>query len=124
MKEFKKYFKLKASPADVYNALVNPVMLEIWTGEPAVMSTEPGSQFSIWDGAISGENVEFEQDKKIVQKWYFGEDEDSVVTIKLHPDKHGTSMEVHQTNIPDEAFDNMKSGWEEDYYGSLAELFT
>ncbi len=32
-------------------------------------------------------------------------------------------MEVHQTNIPDGAFDNMKSGWEEDYYGSLAELF-
>ncbi|GET31962.1 hypothetical protein PbJCM13498_08250 [Prolixibacter bellariivorans] len=123
MKEFKKYFKLKASPADVYNALVNPVMLEIWTGEPAVMSTEPGSRFSLWDGAISGENVEFEQDTRIVQKWYFGEDEDSVVTIKLHPDKGGTSMEVHQTNIPDGAFDNMKSGWEEDYYGSLAELF-
>lgn len=124
MKELKKYFKLKASPADVYNALVNPVMLEIWTGEPAIMSTEPGSQFSLWDGAISGENVEFEENKRIVQKWHFGEEEDSVVTIKLHPDKAGTSLEIHQTNIPDEAFENMKSGWEEDYIGSLAELFT
>ena len=124
MKELKKYFKLKASPADVYNALVNPVMLEIWTGEPAIMSTEPGSQFSLWDGAISGENVEFEENKRIVQKWHFGEEEDSVVTIKLHQDKVGTSMEIHQTNIPDEAFENMKSGWEEDYIGSLAELFT
>ena len=124
MKELKKYFKLKASPADVYNALVNPVMLEIWTGEPAIMSTEPGSQFSLWDGAISGENVEFEENKRIVQKWHFGEEEDSVVTIKLHPDKAGTSLEIHQTNIPDEAFENMKSGWEEDYIGSLAELFS
>ena len=124
MKELKKYFKLKASPADVYNALVNPVMLEIWTGEPAIMSTEPGSQFSLWDGAISGENVEFEENKRIVQKWHFGEEEDSVVTIKLHPDKAGTNLEIHQTNIPDEAFENMKSGWEEDYIGSLAELFS
>ena len=50
MREFKKYFKLEASPADLYNALTNPTMIEIWTGEPAIMSAEPGSEFSLWDG--------------------------------------------------------------------------
>ena len=67
MKEFKKYFKLDASPADLYNALTNPVMIEIWSGEPAVMSTEPGSEFSLWDGEIVGRNIEFIPDQKIVQ---------------------------------------------------------
>jgi activator of HSP90 ATPase len=123
MREFKKYFKLEASPADLYNALTNPTMIEIWTGEPAIMSAEPGSEFSLWDGEISGRNIEFVADRKIVQQWYFGEESDSVVTIKLHPDKAGTNVEVHQTNIPDEAYENIAEGWESDYFGSLSELF-
>lgn len=123
MKEFKKYFKLNASPADLYNALTNPLMIEIWTGEPAIMSTEPGSEFSLWDGEIVGRNIEFIPDQKIVQHWFFGENSDSVVTIKLHPDKNGTNVEVHQTNIPDDAYDNITEGWESDYFGGLSELF-
>ena len=113
MKNYKKYFKLAAMPSDVYNALTNKAMIEIWTGEDAEMSTQPGTEFSLWDGSICGLNLEFEQDKKIVQEWYFGEeDEDkkSIVTIKLHPDKKGTIMEVVQTNIPDDAYENISEG--------------
>lgn len=123
MKDFKRYFKLNASPADIFNALTNPTMIEIWTGEAAVMSTEPGSDFSLWDGEIVGRNLEFVPDHKIVQCWYFGEESDSIVTIKLHPDKQGTNVEVHQTNIPDDAYENISEGWESDYFGSLQELF-
>ena len=43
MKEFKKRYTLNATPQVVYNAMTNPLMIEIWTGEPVVMSTEPGS---------------------------------------------------------------------------------
>ena len=123
MRDFKKYFKLEASPADLYNALTNPTMIKIWTGETAVMSTEPGSEFSLWDGEIVGRNIGFVQDEKIVQSWFFGEDSDSIVTIKLHPDKQGTNVEVHQTNIPDEAYENIAEGWESDYIGGIKELF-
>ncbi|HEY5393150.1 MAG TPA: hypothetical protein VIJ57_13590 [Hanamia sp.] len=31
------------------------------------MSTEPVSIFSLWDESITGKNLEFEKDKKIVQ---------------------------------------------------------
>jgi activator of HSP90 ATPase len=123
MKEFKKYYKLNASPSDIYNALTNPVMIEIWTGEHAEMKTEPGSEFSLWDGSIVGKNILFEKDKEIIQHWFFGEDIESVVTIRLHPHKEGTNLEVHQTNIPDEAYENIVEGWEEDYIGNLKELF-
>jgi activator of HSP90 ATPase len=123
MKEFKKRYTLNATPSDIYNAMTNPVMIEIWTGEPAVMSTEPGSVFEIWDGAITGQNLEFVQDKLIVQRWFFGEEEDSVVTIKLHPDRKGTLAELHQTNIPDDAFDNMVEGWDQEYFGNLRQLY-
>ncbi len=124
MKNIKRYYILNAHPKDVYNALTNKSMIEIWTGEPAEMETVPGSNFSLWDGSISGVNLEFEENKKIVQKWFFeGESEESVVTIKLHPHKKGTSLELLHTNIPDGAFDNISEGWDEDYFGALNELF-
>jgi activator of HSP90 ATPase len=124
MKEFKKYILLHASPEDVYNALVNPVMVELWTGETAVMSEVPGSDFSLWDGSITGKNIEFVQNSKIVQEWDFGEQvEPSVVTLKLHPSGNNTSLEIRQTNIPDESFENIRDGWIEDYIGGLEQLF-
>ena len=123
MKEYKKRYTLSATPSDVYNAMTNPVMIEIWTGEPAVMSTEPGSEFEIWDGAITGQNLEFIQDKLIVQRWFFGEEEDSIVTIKLHPDRKGTLVELFQTNIPEDAYDNMVEGWDQEYFGNLRQLY-
>ncbi len=124
MKNLKRYYTLNATPKDVYNALTNKTMLEIWTGESVEMDPLPNTEFSLWGGSISGLNIEFEENRKIVQKWYFGEDEeDSVVTLILHPHKKGTSVELNHTNIPEEAFENIAEGWDEDYFGALAELF-
>jgi activator of HSP90 ATPase len=124
MKDFKKYFIVPATPQDVYLALTNPLTIQLWSGEEAVMSTEPGSEFSLWDGSIVGINIEFEQDKKIVQQWHFGDQvEPSIVTIKLHEDKQGTSVELRHTNIPDEAFDDIVEGWVSSYFGSIQEFY-
>jgi activator of HSP90 ATPase len=124
MKNIKRYYTLKAEPKDVYNALTNKKMLEIWTGENAEMEAVPESEFSLWGGSISGVNIEFEENRKIVQEWFFGDNEEkSRVTIKLHPHKKGTSVELLHTNIPDEAFENISEGWDEDYFGALNELF-
>ena len=124
MKDFKKYYVIPATPAEVYMALTNPITMELWTGEEAEMSTEPGSEFSMWEGSIVGKNLEFEQDKKIVQQWYFdGQSKESIVTIKLHPDKAGTSAELRHTNIPDADYDDMVDGWNNNYFGALADFY-
>ena len=123
MPDFKKYFKIKASASDVYNAIVNPNMIELWTGEDATMDDKPGTEFSLYDGFIVGKNIEMEKDKKIVQQWYFGEQEaPSIVTIILHPDKKETSIELRHTNIPEDSFENITDGWEEAYFGPISEL--
>jgi uncharacterized protein YndB with AHSA1/START domain len=125
LKDFKKYYLLPATPEEVYTALTNPLTIELWTGEPAEMSTEPGSEFSMWDGSIVGKNLEFETDKKIVQQWYFdGQDAESIVTIKLFPDKKGTSVDLRHTNIPDADYNDFVEGWDESYFGALAEFFS
>ena len=124
MKDLKAYFIITASPSDIYAALTNPVTLSLWTGEEAEMSTVPGTEFSLWNGSIVGKNLEFEKDKKIVQQWYFGErEEPSIVTIKLHPHKQGTSVELRHTNIPDSDFEDIVEGWNENYFGELSAFY-
>jgi activator of HSP90 ATPase len=124
VKDFKKYYSIPATPDEIYLALTNPVTIELWTGEVAEMSTEPGSEFSMWEGSIVGKNLEFEPGKKIIQQWYFdGQPEQSIVTIKLHPDKSGTSVELRHTNIPDAEYDEFAEGWDSAYFGPLAEFF-
>ena len=124
MKDFKKYYIIPASPGDVYRALTLEITLELWTGSPASMQAVEGTEFELWDGSICGKNLEFEQDKKIVQQWYFGEQEEpSIVTIKLHPHKKGSSVELTHTNIPDEVYEEFVSGWDEDYFGALEDFY-
>ena len=124
MKDFKKYYIIPASPDEVYAALTKPLTIQLWSGETAVMSTEPGSEFELFEGSIVGKNLEFEEDKKLVQQWYFGEQEEpSIVTIKLHLHKYGTSAELRHTNIPDQDFDDITEGWDEAYFGSLIEFY-
>ena len=124
MKDYKKYYLIPATPEDVYLALTNPLTLQLWTGESADMSAEPGSEFSLWSGSISGKNLEFEPNKKIVQEWYFGDQSDpSVVTIKLHPHDQGTSVELRHTNIPDKDYDDIVEGWNASYFGALGDFY-
>ncbi|MBL7811799.1 MAG: SRPBCC domain-containing protein [Bacteroidetes bacterium] len=124
MKDFKKYCFLPASPEEVYLALTNPLSIQLWSGDKAEMNTEPGSEFSLWDGAICGKNLAFEYGKKIEQQWYFGEQEEpSLVTIKLHEAKGGTSMEVRHIHIPDEDYENITEGWVHAYMAGLEDFF-
>lgn len=123
MKELKKYFLLPVDPEMVYAALTREATIQLWTGAHAEMSGEVGSEFSMWDDDIVGKILELEPGKKIVQEWYFGEEEDSIVTITLHPHKKGTSIEIRQTGIPEEHFENIEEGWDEVYMASLIDFF-
>ena len=88
------------------------------------MSTVPGSEFTLWDGSIAGKNIAFEEGKKIVQQWYFGDQkEESIVTILLHAKGAGTSVELVHTNIPDDEYEDFAEGWNSSYFGTLREFY-
>lgn len=124
MKTFKKSFRINAEPSDIYSALTNPFTIELWSGYPAVMSTEPGSEFSLWEGDITGRNLEFMQDKKVVQQWYFGDQtEKSIVTFDIRPDGENSIVTIEQTNIPDDDFAEISEGWREYYVGAIINFF-
>ncbi len=128
MKNIKKHYHIKATAEDIFTALTNPLTIEIWSGALAVMEPVAGAEFSLWDGDITGINIEIETGKKIVQEWYFEDEEGlspedkSIVTIKLHNEGNSTDVELLHINIPDEAFDNIVDGWDRYYFKPLKEL--
>jgi activator of HSP90 ATPase len=124
MKTYHKYYKIKGSPEEVYNALVKPFAISLWTGAKTQMEEKAGTEFSLFDGDITGMNLEFVPNQKIVQEWYFGEQEEkSIVTLLFREDKIHTQVELTHTNIPDESFEDMKNGWDNYYFGGLKEFF-
>ncbi len=124
MKTFKKYFKINAEPSDIYSAITNPFTIELWSGYPAIMNTEPESEFSLWEGDITGKNLEFVQDKKVMQEWYFGDQQEkSIVTITISPDRENSLVTVEQSNIPDDEFTDIAEGWREYYIGAIINFF-
>jgi uncharacterized protein YndB with AHSA1/START domain len=124
MKDFKAYFIIPAEPEMVFKALTTETTLRLWTGDEAEMKPEVGTEFSLWSGDITGKNLRFEEGKLIEQQWYFGEQEEpSIVTIKLHEHKQGTSMEVRQSNIPDEDFEDLTDGWKNTYAAYLIDFY-
>ncbi|MEZ5010495.1 MAG: SRPBCC domain-containing protein [Bacteroidales bacterium] len=124
MKTFKKSFQINADTEDVYAALTNPKTIELWSGYPAVMDTTPGSEFSMWEGDITGRIMEAIENKRIVQEWYFGElDVPSVAMIILVRDFGNTLVTVEHTNIPDSDFENISEGWREYIMGAIQRFF-
>ena len=124
MPDFKKYYIIPAAPEELYIALTNPATIQLWSENEAEMSTVPGSEFSLFEGNIVGKNLEFVENKKLVQEWYFGDQaQASIVTIILHPHKSGTSVELRHTNIPEADLEDIKEGWDELYFGALEEFY-
>lgn len=120
-KDFKTRLKLDAPAEDVYAALTNPFALELWTGSKAIMSTEINTEFELWDGDICGRNLEFEDNRCIVQEWYFGGAEPkSIVTYRISArSAEKSTLEVTHTNIPDDDYDDMVAGWQESFLEPL-----
>lgn len=126
MKDFKYSLTIKeASTEDVYNALTNPFAIELWSGYPAVLELKKGSEFSMWEGDITGRILDFINKEKLVQEWFFGDNSDpSVATINIYPKKtNKTYIVLNHTNIPDDDYENIVEGWTDFYLGAIRKFF-
>jgi uncharacterized protein YndB with AHSA1/START domain len=124
MKTIRQKHHIPALPEEVFIALTNPFTIELWTGYPAEMSIVPGSEFSLFEGDIVGKNLQFKASELIKQQWYFeGEEKDSIVTLRLKPEKKNTIVELIHENVPDAVYEEMVSGWKKLYFGSLKRFF-
>ncbi len=121
--DFEYKLVIAADPEEVFAALTNPFQIEIWSGYPADMKAEAGYVFSLWEGDITGVNLEVVPNRCLVQEWFFGErDEQSLVEIKLKKENGKTVLDLKHTHIPAEVYEEITEGWREYYLGSMKEM--
>ena len=115
-----------ASPAEIYEAWLSSEGHTEMTGGEATCDDEVGSEFTAWDGYITGKNVSFEPNQLIVQKWRTSEfpegDEDSDLIVRIEPHEEGSKVTIVHMNIP-EGQTQYKQGWVEHYFEPMKSYF-
>lgn len=122
--DFEYELKIAADPEEVFNALTNAFQIELWSGYPADMKPEVGYVFSLWEGDICGVNLEVKANHRLVQEWFFGENESpSIVQIELKNAGNGaTRIQLRHSHIPAEVYEEITEGWKKYYWGSIKDL--
>lgn len=121
LKTFVKNYETTVPKSRVWQALVDPALIEQWGGGPdAVMSEKVGASFKLWDGSIWGKNIEVQPEKKLVQEWYGGEwAKPSIVTFELSEVEGKTLVKLTHQDVPDNEADSFDGGWDDFYMGPL-----
>ncbi len=123
MKSIKQTYKINAPVDKVWNALVNPSVIEKWGGGPVEMNDQEGSEFKLWGGDIYGKNIKVIKNKMLVQEWIEGDwDKPSIVTFNLSDSDGKTTVELIHTDIPDNQAKDIEEGWKDYYMIPLKEL--
>lgn len=121
--DFQYQLEIIADPEEVFAALTNPFQIELWSGYPADMKPEAGYVFSLWEGDITGVNLEVVPNKRLVQEWFFGEQDDqSIVRITLKKAGGRTLLDLNHTHIPEDVYEEITEGWRDYYLGSVKSM--
>lgn len=121
--DFSYELEIAAEAEDVFAALTNPFQIGLWSGYPADMKAENGYVFSLWEGDITGVNIEVVPNRLLRQEWFFGEREErSVVTLELRRKEGKTRVLLHHARIPEEVYDEITGGWKEYYLGAIKDM--
>ena len=107
-------------PQVLYETLLDTNRIKGCTASDASMSREVGGKFSMFSGAVDGENVELRPfseaagDALIKWKWRFSTWQPghySEVTITLTDKAGSTKLELLQTGVPEEEREHTEKGW-------------
>ena len=120
--KFKVTVKLNCKAKDVFKGwLDNKLHAKFTGGAKAKIDPNEGGSFDVYDGYISGKNVEIFPYKKIIQTWRTTEfdvkDQDSMLELLFTQKEDYTLMSLSHTNIPEGDGERYKKGWK-DYYFS------
>ncbi len=120
MQPFNKNYEVKASQADVFDAISNAKTIEKWSGAPATMDGKAGSEYSIFGGQITGVIEESVPNEKLVITWV----QDTKVTITLTTNGDTTTANVLHEGLTEENRPMFSQGWDDYYFGPLQKMFT
>lgn len=124
MKTIKQSYLIKASLQNVWQALIDPAIIDKWGGGPAQMDDKVGTKFTLWGGDIHGKNIKVVKNKELVQDWFGGDwEKPSKVTFTLVEKGNKTEVNLLHEDVPGKEAKNIEEGWKIYYLGPLKELF-
>jgi activator of HSP90 ATPase len=115
----------RASPHDVYEALMDSRKHSKFTGAKARISRKVGGRFTAYDGYIEGIHLDLKPNRMIVQSWR-GSDwpkgHNSKATFSLTRVKGGTRLTFTQTGGPEKEYADIRQGWRDYYWKPMKEM--
>lgn len=124
MPTIQKTYEMNASPEEVFNALVEPELIQIWSGDESQMSSKVGGTFSLWGGQMYGVNLEVVKNKRLVQEWSYDQWADaSKVTFTIKAKGKKTIVELVHEDVPEKSVNSISDGWDTYYLGAMQEMF-
>lgn len=125
IKTIRQSVTIKATPHEVYEALMDSRKHSKFTEAKASISRKMGGKFKAYGDYISGVNLELVPDKKIVQSWR-GSDwpkgHYSKVTFSLKRVKGGTRLTFRQSGLPEKYYKDISQGWRDYYWKPMKEM--
>ncbi len=119
---------IPAAPQAIYDAWLDSAGHAAMTGGQKAQATPiPGGRFTVWDGYITGANLELEPGRRIVQSWrttkFTPDDPDSRIEVLLEPAPGGTRITVAHSNVPDGHTNYRDGGWQRSYFDPMKRYF-
>jgi activator of HSP90 ATPase len=112
---------IAASPDAIYTILTHAADFSAMTGGMAAsIAPEAGGAFSLFDGYISGRNIELIPGKRLVQAWRaanWPEGQYSIIRFELTPNGAGATLVFDQIGHPDA--EHLTSGWSDRYWAPM-----
>jgi activator of HSP90 ATPase len=123
-KSIKQSATFNASPATIYDLIMDEKKHAAFTGSRATVSTKLKGKFSVFDGYCQGYNIELVKGKKIVQAWHFAEngwpdDHYSICNFELEQVGKKTRLRFLQTEVPENNVKSLKDGWKQFYWDAI-----
>jgi uncharacterized protein YndB with AHSA1/START domain len=117
-----------ASAQQVYEAWLDSRKHADFTGDQADIQPGVGGSFTIGGGYITGQNLELEPYKRIVQSWRTTEfpdsSPDSLLEVILEETPDGCVLSLNQKKLPEDQVESYKDGWQEYYFEPLQKYFS
>ncbi|KAI8374283.1 activator of Hsp90 ATPase [Radiomyces spectabilis] len=118
--------EFQTSAHELFETLLDPQRASVWTRGPAQVSKQVGSKFQFFNGNVSGEILEVEPDKKIVQSWRLASwpaGHYSTVTMTFNQGNDNVELTVKQTGVPIGEEELTQRNWAGYYWRAIKQSF-
>jgi len=112
----------KATPARIYEILLDPKQFGAFTEDSAEIQPQPGGAFKLFGGRIDGRNIELVPNQRIVQAWRPADwpaGVYSIVKFELVPHDSGTRIILDHAGFTEDKWEGLREGWQLHYWAPL-----